>query len=258
MKEPIEIVPPNPDINILESDFHTLISTDIPVELVPLSDPDGNILENLFEQRSAYVKHKLFLDSFEDMSGHGLHKITNKLQEADPDDLLEIHISSYGGNFDEVVQIHNLINSMYSDRCTTYMSYGRSGGALAFMMGNTRIIYKHSNIMFHFFSGFEDGKGSDMLASLKHGIKTISAYYREILSEYFTDKELTLMIKMGKEYWMDSAKMMNRGVATGIIVDGEYLTSEIYFSRYNKKGNLRKSYIKKLKKLEKSEQLKET
>jgi len=130
------------------------------------------------------------------------------------------------------------------------MNHGYSGGAMAFVMAKDRIIYKHSTAMFHFFSGGERGKGHDMLDSLQHSIGTIGKYYREQLNPYFTKKELTRMIKGGKEFWMDSTEMMNRGVATGIIIGGEYFTSEDYFKKYNKYGEIKSKWIKKQKKIQ--------
>ena len=156
-----------------------------------------------------------------------------------------MHIGSYGGAVSENVQLYNLINSMYSTRCTTYLNHGYSAGAMTFMMGQERIIYKHSDIMFHFFSGGNYGKGSDMIASITHSVKSISSYYKTVLKDYFTDEELELMVHHGKEFWMDSAMMMNKGIATSIIVDGKHLSSEEYFEMYDENGELLESYIAK-------------
>ena len=90
-----------------------------------------------------------------------------------------------------------------------------------------------------------------MLASLTHAIKTIDNYYRDQLSSFFTEDEMNMMVNHGKEFWMDSAEMMNRGIATGIIINGEYFTSETYFEKYNKDGEVKKSYLKKAAKAEK-------
>ena len=247
-----EIIPfPLPNMpgmdDSLESDFHVLLSKEYPAEMVPFLDGD-QVIAGLFEEIPASTIHKLFVGDFME-HGKGLVKLINKLQEVYRSDILEMHISSYGGSFTEVVQLHNLIDSMFKARCTTYMNHGYSGGAMAFVMAKERIIYKHSTAMFHFFSGGERGKGHDMLDSLQHSIGTIGKYYREQLNPYFTKKELTRMIKGGKEFWMDSTEMMNRGVATGIIIGGEYFTSEDYFKKYNKQGEVRKKWHKEQKKI---------
>jgi len=229
--------------NLIESDNHTLIVKNYPAEMRPYEDEEG-LVPGIFEEIPEVNIYKLFLSDFMDESGHGLHKVINRLQEASNEDRLELHIASYGGSFTEVVQIHNIVNTLYMNRCTTYLNNGYSGGAAAFCMGNERICYKHSTAMFHFFSGGERGKGSDMMAALTHSIDVISAYYRDTLSDFFSEEEMCLMINNGKEYWMDSTQMMNRGIATGIIIDGLYYSADKYFEKYDENGDIKASWIK--------------
>jgi len=248
-----EIPMQNPEEdNVIISDNHTLVSKDFNPEMVSVSD-GGQIIPNIFEKVDGYTLHKFYIGNFTDVSGHGLHKIFNRLQESGLNDMLELHISSYGGSFTEVVSLHNIIDSMYGSRSISYMNHGYSGGAMAFVMCPERIIYKHSTCMFHFFSGGEQGKGSDMLNALNHSIKTIDHYYREQLGDYFTKEELDLMVHHGKEYWFDSVEMMNRGIATGIIINGEYFNSETYKKKFNKNGKIRKKWITEQKKIEAEE-----
>jgi len=56
------------------------------------------------------------------------------------------------------------------------------------------------------------------------------------------------MIENGKEFWMDAAELMNRGIATGIIQGGVYFTRDEYYVKYNKSGEIRKKWLKKQKK----------
>jgi len=65
------------------------------------------------------------------------------------------------------------------------------------------------------------------------------------MSPYFTDKEIE-KINKGKDYWMDSLELLNRGIATGIIIEGEYFTRDEYFANFKKDGTKRKT-PKKLK-----------
>lgn len=234
----VENIPHNSqESNVITSDYHTLITNVKPSRMIPI---EGS---NLLEQEEEYTIHKLYVGEFFDDSYHGWNKIINRLQEADHQDQLEIHIASYGGSVRETIQLNNLINSMYSSRCTTYLNHGYSGGAMTFMMGQERIIYKHSDIMFHFFSGGERGKGSDMLNSLQHSIKTIDHFYRDMLDSFFTKEELDAMVQDGKEFWMDADTMMKRGIATGIIIDGKYYEAEDYEKKFEN-GKLKEEVLK--------------
>ena len=236
----------------IESDHHLLISKVEPLEMVPVTDGEGTIIPDMFHQLPEITTHKLYIGDFMEQ-GKGFYKIINRLQEADLNDVLELHVSSYGGAVSENIQLFNLINSMYSTRCTTYLNHGYSAGAMTFMMGQNRIIYKHSDIMFHFFSGGEFGKGSDMIASLNHSIKSISAYYTTILKDFFSPGDLELMIHHGREFWMDSATMMNKGIATAIIIDGQYYEAVEYFEKYDEFGEIKREYIAAQEKIELAE-----
>lgn len=239
--------------NTIESDNHTLITQNNAPKMIPLEE-DGFVIPGLFEQLPEFNLHKLYIGDFMDRSAHGFNKIINKLQEAPHGDVLELHISSYGGSFAEVVQIHNIIDSMYSTRSTSYLNHGYSGGAMAFVMCKERIVYEHSVSMFHFFSGGEVGKGYDMLTSLTHSISTIGKYYRNMLKDYFTPEELDLMIIHGKEFWLSSIEMLKRNIATGIIISGQYYTKAEYFEKYDEDGSILQLWIDKNKETQDEEE----
>lgn len=233
-------MPGMPADNVVESDHHVLISEVQPAEMNPLVE-DGMQIPGIFEEVPANTLHKLFIGDFME-NGKGLVKIINKLQMAPREDQLEFHISSYGGSFAEVVMVHNLIDSMFKSRSVSYLNHGYSGGAMAFVMCPERIVYEHSVAMFHFFSGGERGKGSDMLNSLEHSMKTIGGYYRKMLTPYFSQEELDLMIHNGKEYWFDAVEMLERDIATGIIMSGQYYTKDEYFTKFNEDGDIKPEF----------------
>jgi ATP-dependent Clp protease protease subunit len=234
------------DGNIFQSDFHTLIIEDIQEEYIPLFGEDGLPLENFFERIPPFRNYKLFVSDFDDGSIHGWNKIKNLLMGSYPEDTLELHISSYGGNTTEGIELYNIINSAYKNRSTAYLNYGFSMGALTFLMCSERIIYEDSEIMFHNWMGGFRGKAADIESHFGHTKRYLRRFFHKLLSPYFSDKEIK-KIEKGKEVWLDAKDMMNRGIATGIVIDGEYFPREEYFKKYNKKGKVRKSWIKKQK-----------
>jgi hypothetical protein len=125
-------------------------------------------------------------------------------------------------------------------------------GALTFLFFNERTIYEHSEIMFHNWSGGFGGKASDIEDHFIHTKNYLRNFFKKILKPYFSKKEIKKILN-GKETWLDSYEMLERGIATGVIKDGEYYTTEDYLNKYKKNGKLKKSYKKLLKKAENAE-----
>jgi ATP-dependent protease ClpP protease subunit len=253
-----EIIIPNfsnNDNEILMSDFHTLITTKIQEERIPAQTEDGLPVEGFYEIVPEYEKLRLFVNDFQDDSVHGWNKIKNKLMETDGG-LLEVHISSYGGYVKEGIELYNIINTKYQD-AQAYLNYGYSMGALTFLMFKERIVYEHSDIMFHNWSGGLYGKAQDMEDRLNHDTRHLNRFFAKLMEPYFSKKEIKKIIK-GKEFWCDSRQMLERGIATGIIKDGEYYNTKDYLEKYDKNGNIKKKWQKKQDKLikEQEEQMK--
>ncbi len=218
-QEPLIIPDDNP--NIVESEFHTLFMEEVPVTFDQLFMEDGPV-EGIYEKSGGYNIYKLFIGGFAD-SGKGTQKIVNKLQQAQHT-ALELHISSEGGSFDEVVEYYDVISSYFSG-VTSFLSYGYSAGAIAFLFADDRIVYEHSSWMIHSYSGFMGGKRADMLDQIKHSDDRIQKFFERMLKPYFNRKELKKMAQ-GQDYWLNSEQMLERGIATSIIVNGERFTAQ--------------------------------
>ena len=218
---------PGPAEDAIYADNHSLFWEVIPGSLDPLEDENGPI-PKVFTKTESYTLYKLFVGDFDEHS-NGMQKITHKLQKAKPQDILEFHISSNGGVVDELLELYNLVDSMFSSRTTTFVNYGYSAGGWAFLMGRDRVVYEHSDLMFHSYTGGSYGKREDMINQLEHNDKRINRFLMGSLKPYFTKKEIKKMNK-GKDYWLDSKDMLERGIATHIIVKGEVTTREDYMN----------------------------
>jgi len=230
--------------NVIESDHHSLFIKNIPEEFIPVLSEDDETIEGIYQHTSPYNLYSIFLDEFRDNTKHGLHKIINALQEGSENDYVELHISSPGGYVDEGMALFNVLNAMYNGRVTTYINYGHSMGALAFLYGDERIVYESSSLMIHNWSGGLYGKSPDMEAYLEHSNSNLWKFFSKIIKPYLTKKEMK-RVKRGEELWFEAYDMLDRGMATSIIMEGEVLTRDEYLEKYNKKGNIRKKWIKK-------------
>ena len=173
------------DKNIIETKNNTLFIEQEPMKFNPLKDEEGNFIENLFEQQLPFTKYKLFLGDFIE-EGTGNHKIFNTIQKAQPEDFVEIHVSSYGGEYGELIELYNSLNHI--NYITTFLNYGYSAGALAFLLGHERIVYEYSEFMIHSYSTGAGGKRDDFLTHIEFQDKQITNFFNKILKPYFSKK----------------------------------------------------------------------
>ena len=238
--EEIQIPIPGMSNNEIYAEKHSLFVEDHPSEMIPVQVDikDGEQPPRIYEEQPPYKIFKLFIDEFHE-NGNGIHRIINRLQQADPEDILELHISSRGGYVDELIQFYNLCDTLFHERVTTYLNYGYSAGALIFLLGTDRLIYEHSDIMFHSWSGGYYGKRDDMLTQMEHEDKRLEKLFMQLMKPYFSKKELKKM-QSGKEFWLSPKEMLERGIATHIMVRGELLTAKEYLSPKKKSKKSKK------------------
>lgn len=227
----------------IESDYHSLFVKELPEELIPLQSESGDIIEGLYQQVPAGFLYSLFLGEFGDETNHGLNKIIYALQTSAPGDL-EIHITSPGGYTHEGMTLYNVINTLYKGRTTTYLNWGYSMGAIAFLFGDARVVYENSSLMIHNWSGGFYGKSRDIEDQLNHTKENLWSFFSKLISPYLSKKQMK-SVEKGNELWFTSRELLENGMATHIIVDGELIEAKDYLKQYKKDGTLKKKYRKK-------------
>jgi len=225
--------------NIIQTKNHILIWEEVPDRFEPVQFQEPLIKEeqeemsNIYERISGGTKYKLYLGNFESDYNENF-RLYDKLLSASSNDYLEIHVASDGGSFYEIVEFYNIIKPKF-DYCTSYLHRGYSAGSIAFLLGNERVVYEHSDMMVHSYSTGIIGKRDDMLTQVEHTDKVITRFFKKIYNPFFTKKELN-KINKGKDFWLDSESMLKRGIATGIITDaGEYFDRETFLKNLKKK-----------------------
>jgi ATP-dependent protease ClpP protease subunit len=198
-------------------------------EPVQISVDGSNSPEvDLYERIPGGDIYKLYIGNFESENSENF-RLFDKLRSAEPHSELEIHISSDGGNFYELVEFYNLLKPKFSN-IVTFLNRGYSAGSMMFLIGDERIVYEHSDFMGHSYSVYSYGKREDMLNQTMHRDKMITDFFNKMYSPYFSKKEIK-QINKGKDFWIDSKEMLKRGIANGIILDtGEYKTREEYLN----------------------------
>lgn len=214
----------NNDSNIVNSKYHTLIVTDVPEFRHPIND------QGAFAIIPPRKNYKLYVGPFGE-DERGTHLIIDKLRQSkDENDTLEIAIASYGGYVNELKTYQNVINDMFIGKTITVLdSYGFSAGAMMFLMGDDRVVYPSSEIMFHTYSSVYWGKSGDVSESHNHDEANLKPWFYNMLVDegYLTKKEFNKMC-LGKDFWMSSPEMCKRGIATHVMMYGHKVPAKLY------------------------------
>jgi ATP-dependent protease ClpP protease subunit len=214
----------------LDSEYHTLFIEHKQEERISIEDAPHHYLIV-----PAYNLFRIFISAFSE-NKKGLHAVFNELRKADTYDRLELRINSDGGSVTEGQQFFNIILEKFSDSTTTFLdNHGYSMGALLFCMGQQRIIYPYSELMFHNYTHGVWGKGDNVKSHVKHTSKSLSAFFKDVIvSQGFLNKKEFKEMLLGKDFWMDSDEMCERGIATHVVIYGETITAKKYLKMLKK------------------------
>lgn len=209
-------------------------------------EPKNDLVHRLFVKEQKITNYRLFINDFA-IEAHEFDAELNKLMDANPQDTLEIDISSPGGACYDLKRLENVCQEFFYGRVTTRLNpYGFSCGALMFIMGDRRIAYENSEIMFHNVWYFTGGKRSDIEEEVRHNAKIWDSYFSKLLCPFFKQNEIKSLLK-GKEYWFDTLEMCKRGIATDVYAFGTYIKARDYIDiRENKEK--RKEFLVELSK----------
>ena len=234
---------------------HTLFIKDLPgksdqieasaedlMSLVNIGFIDPTILQ---DQQESYLidmppqpptkQYDLYLgdfDQFENSDVVAVNVMLQIIEQADQNDTCIIHISSNGGSIDLGLRF------MYSIR-TTFLRENiitiadpqcYSMGSHLFVIGGHRYIEEDSALMLHDYSTGMGGKGNQIKDYIEHTEKrfnqlTIDQY---VTPGYMSPDELE-HFKIGKEFWFTADMIIDRGIATHVILrDGNVMSVEDY------------------------------
>ncbi|TQV64494.1 MAG: hypothetical protein FNT15_00410 [Sulfurovum sp.] len=207
----------------LNSEWHTLFKKET-LEEKKAVDKEKNIYEIV----PKYTTYTVYIDSFMERK-RGLHEVFQELRGSTTKDILEFRISSGGGFVLEGKQFYNIIIEKFHKRTVGYLDYGYSMGALLFSMLDKRVIYEYSDFMYHNYAGGAHGKGDNILSRVLHTDKILKKFFHDITVKkgFLSEEEFELMI-VGKDFWMDTVEMCQRGIATHIVRRGEEITANDY------------------------------
>jgi len=218
------------DVKIVEGQYHTLFIEKMPpiVKEFVVED-DGETFTAVRELAPEHNKYTLFIEQF----GHiekQLHKIIYELRKSKEFDVLEIRIDSPGGFISEGITLYNVMREHFNGRTKTYVdSSAYSMGAMLFSLGDERIIYEDSSLMYHNYSSGAYGKGQEIKSSVDYGDKHFESFFKKkIVDKGFLKEDEYEQMKIGQDFWFNSYDMATRGICTHVIVSGYTLDNNTF------------------------------
>lgn len=237
---------------VVEGEFHTLfISKQDRVLEEFQTEHGGDILTAVKEAVPEHKKYTLYIEQF----GHNknqLHKIMNELRQASEYDILELRIDSPGGYVSEGTMLFNTMSEVFNGRTITFLdSTGFSMGAVIFSLGDERIAYEDSSLMYHNYSTGYMGKGGEIKSYIDFEDKHFTDFFTDkIVNKGFMTTEEYNRMKDGKDFWMDSEEMAKRGICTAVVVGGYRLDNEAYLEYKAQEAPIDEWAVLKLKEAE--------
>lgn len=177
-----------------------------------------------------------YVGRFEEDDETNLNRVYNALWTLSPCKELKIFIDSEGGNYNELVSLHNIVKNKFKTKCSTILNAcGHSAGAFIFCCGHKRIVFENSQLLFHAWSGGFAGKANEVKTQHDFFQKHFQKFSEKLLidNHFLTKQEFAQMLE-GKDFWFDTVELCERNIATHVIFEGKFLKSKDYLAYINK------------------------
>lgn len=154
-------------------------------------------------------------EEFGEISAHTLSK---QLEELDDVDVINVHISSYGGEVKEGLAIYNALKNHKAKIRTFCDGFACSIASVIFMAGDERIMSKSSALMIHNAWMFVEGNANE-LRKQADDLDKITKLSIEAYMEHINISEEELKQMLDKETWLLYDECLEMGFATSVTGD---------------------------------------
>lgn len=124
-------------------------------------------------------------------------------------DVIYIHINSEGGDAFTMIQLMRVLSESEAKVITSAEGFCASAATMLFLCGDQCEVSDHSVFMFHTFSSFSFGKGSEMFAQVSLERSWGEKLVKKVYKNFFDEDEIDALLD-GKDYWMESDEVVKR------------------------------------------------
>lgn len=131
------------------------------------------------------------------------------LQNATEEDIIVLHVNSYGGYIDTAVQIITAIKTSQAKVICQIEAACCSAATIIALSCDGLICFPHSYMMIHTSSGCVFGKQSDIKVQESFYNGWLNHLFDEVYMDFLTEKEIESVLG-GHDIWLDAEEVMSR------------------------------------------------
>ena len=166
-----------------------------------------NCTKGYIEQPISRIHH--FYVSGEIQSAENYTDWFQIIRSAHSMDVIYIHINSEGGDAFTMIQLMRALSESQAKIITSAEGFCASAATMLFLCGDQCEVSDHSVFMFHTFSSFSYGKGSEMFAQVSLERSWGEKLVKQVYKDFFTVDEIDALLD-GKDYWMEADEVVKR------------------------------------------------
>lgn len=144
------------------------------------------------------------------------------LRNAGENDVIQIHINSYGGDLFTTIQFMRAIADSNAHVVCSVEGACMSAATMIFLSADSFEVSEHSIFMFHNYSSGTFGKGGEMYDNIVHERKWSGHLLNRVYGDFLDKDEINSLLD-NKDIWMDGEEVLKR--------------LKIKFDKLNKKQN---------------------
>lgn len=133
----------------------------------------------------------------------------NTIRNANAEDIVYIHVNSYGGDFFTAIQFVRVLRETSAPVVVSIEGLCCSGATLILMSASRYEISPHSLFMFHNASMASVGKVGEVYNHITAFKVLVEKLLREVYNDFFTPTELQELLD-GKDFYMGSEEATKR------------------------------------------------
>lgn len=131
------------------------------------------------------------------------------MRNAGENDVIQIHINSYGGDLFTAIQFLRAIADTPAHVICSVEGACMSAATMIFLCADSFEVSEHSIFMFHNYSGGTFGKGGEMMDQLMHERKWSQHLLKRVYDGFLNQTEVDALLD-NKDLWMDGQEVLKR------------------------------------------------
>jgi ATP-dependent Clp protease, protease subunit len=159
-------------------------------------------------------KHNFYLDDAIEYP-EVYRELIDVLLTASSSDEVHLYLATPGGRVDVGITIVNAIRNSQAKVVGHLMSICHSMGTFIFLECDEWVVNEDVHLLFHAYSGWSFGKGSDSVTSAKANHRWLDTFFRKVYYPFFSEDEINSLMPTedgggATDMYLDADDVINR------------------------------------------------